>query len=257
MPVSSIEMASPWALPTVGRGFMHDLLVDRLQVAGRRPGLLLGWRGKGDWRPQVAAGAFQGSVMTSESTIDVDVDLIERQTLYGQTLVVRGGVESEHLEVGAYYQYRVGTPSLLATDRYWTAGGDLTGDWTFSSGGLRVWLDGLAGASWIEHPAKAPDGADAVFVAARGLIAYRFGGTEGGAPYLEPYVLAGALEPDLDVTYDLFWEIAPGVAVGFWQRARLTLQAEIDRADRSFPARYVVARNPDRTALLLQAGLAF
>src|SRR4029078_8565058 len=45
MPGSAIELASPWALPFVRRGFLHGLLIDQLDNAWRRPRLMLRWRG--------------------------------------------------------------------------------------------------------------------------------------------------------------------------------------------------------------------
>jgi hypothetical protein len=127
----------------------------------------------------------------------------------------------------------------------------------FATGGLRVWLDGLAGASWYELPAKPADGEDATFIAARALIAYRFGGVVAAAPYVEPYVFGGVLEPDVDITSDLAWEASVGVNVGFYNRARVTLQGEVDRAQRNFPPGYLAGISPDRLALIAQVGLAY
>ena len=118
-------------------------------------------------------------------------------------------------------------------------------------------VDGFVGASFYEHEDKPVDGEDATFLAGRAVLAYRFGGTEYGQLYLEPYGLFGILDPDLEVTADFAWEAAAGVNFGLWQQARLTLQGEVNEGDRNFPDGYLAGREPDRKAILLQAGVAF
>jgi hypothetical protein len=258
MPVSSLEMASPWTLPFVRRGFMTDLLVDRLDIAGRRPGATVTLRGGGDIAPRLVLGAFQGSVVTEENADGTrKTELVEATSLRSQSLVARGQIEVAGMEIGAWYEHRVGTPAILMIDRYWTAGADLALDWVFGSGGLRIWADALAGASWFEHADKPADGDDATFVSARALVAYRFGGVEPESPYLEIYGLGGGLDPDADVVDDIALEAVLGVNVGLWRRARLSLQGEWNQAGRNFPASYYLGRNPDRIGLLLQAAVAF
>ena len=90
-----------------------------------------------------------------------------------------------------------------------------------------------------------------------GYGAYRFGGTEAETFYLEPFGLIGLLDPDIDVIDDLALEALVGINVGAWGRARLTLQGEMNRVRRNFPAGYFLGRSPDHLAVLLQAGVAF
>ena len=56
VPFSAIEIESSFDLPMVRRGLVHDILVDELEVAGRRPGIALGARDKGEL-PAVASSS--------------------------------------------------------------------------------------------------------------------------------------------------------------------------------------------------------
>ena len=255
MPGSAIELASPWALPFVRRGFLHGLLVDGLDNAWRRPGVMLRWRGPDFLRPEISAGVFQGFVVVSEG-LERDKDLIVAQSLSAQSLIGRAQIEPvEGIQIGGYYHHRVGTPAILRTARYWTAGADLVVDRTFANGGLRIWLDGIAGASWFEHPSKPADGQDTTFVAGRSILAWRFGGVEAEQRYLEAFGTFGVLDPDTEVVADLGVEAAVGFNLGLWQRIRITAQGEIWRVGRNFPPGYTLGVDPDRVAALLQVGV--
>jgi hypothetical protein len=235
---------------------MHGLLVDELDNAWRRPGVMLRWRGADvPLRPELSAGIFQGLVLVDAA--DRDKDPIVAQSLSAQSLIGRAQIEPvAGLEIGGYYHHRVGTPGLFQTARYWTAGADLVVDKTFASGGLRIWLDGIAGASWIEHLSKPADGVNATFVSGRSILAWRFGGVEAEQRYLEAYGTFGVLEPDVDVTSDLAVEGAVGLNLGLWQRFRITAQGEIWRTGRNFPSGYTLPGiNPERVAGLLQLGV--
>ncbi len=257
MPGSAIELASPWALPFVRRGFLHGLLVDGLDNAWRRPGVMLRWRGADFLRPEISAGVFQGFVVVSE-TPERDKDLIVAQSLSAQSLIGRAQIEPvDGIQIGGYYHHRVGTPTILRTARYWTAGADLVVDRTFANGGLRIWLDGIAGASWFEHPSKPVrrGDQDTTFVAGRSILAWRFGGVEAEQRYLEAFGTFGVLDPDTEVVADLGVEAAVGFNLGLWQRLRITAQGEIWRVGRNFPPGYTLGIDPDRVAALLQVGV--
>ena len=256
MPGSAIEMASPWTLPFVRRGFLHGLLVDELDNAWRRPGVMLRWRGAElPLRPEISAGVFQGFVLVADGP-PRDKDPIVARSLSAQSLIGRAQIEpAAGVAIGAYYNHRVGTPGLLRTARYWTAGADLVVDKTFASGGLRIWLDGIAGATWFEHLSKPADGQDTTFVSGRSILAWRFGGVEAEQRYLEAYGTFGVLDPDTQVVGDLAVEAAVGFNLGLWQRVRITAQGEIWRVDRNFPFDYTQGIDPDRVAALLQVGV--
>jgi hypothetical protein len=256
MPVLALQMESPWVLPMVRRGLIHDLTVDWLDVAGRLPGAMVTLRGKlGDLRPKLFLGAFQARRFVEiDADGSRDTDLVRERTWGTQKLVARAQVDVGSVEIGVVYEHRIGSPSAIELRRLWTAGGDVTVNHVFATGGLRMWFDALAGASWYK---LVPDGENATFVAGRALIAYRFGGVVAAAPYVEPYFFGGILEPDVDITADLAWEASVGVNVGFYNRARVTLQAEMDRAQRNFPTGYLAGISPDRMALIAQVGLAY
>jgi hypothetical protein len=259
MPVLAMQMESPWTLPLVRRGLIHDLTVDWLDVAGRLPGAMLTLREKfGDIRPRLFLAAFQARRFVEiDANGSRDTDLVRERGLGSLKLVARGQVDIGSVEIGAVYEHRLGSPAFSQLLRLWTAGGDVTVNHVFATGGLRLWADALTGASWYELASKPVDNQNATFVAARVLVAYRFGGVVPAAPYVEPYLFGGIFDPDVDITMDLAWEATAGVNVGFYGRARVTLQAEMDRAQRNFPASYLAGISPDRLALIAQVGLAF
>ena len=255
MPGSAIEQASPWTLPTVRRGFLHGLLTDGLDTPWRRPGVMVRWSGQQSLRPELSGAIYQGVVTVSEGLVR-DKDLITAQSLSAQGLIGRGQIEpAGGIQVGAYYAHRVGTPALLQTARYWTAGADVVVDRTFSGGGLRLWVDGMAGATWFEHPSKPDDGQDTTFLSTRAIFAWRFGGVEAESRYVELYSAVGVLDPDTEVTSDLAFEANAGVNVGLWQRLRGSLQGEVYRTGRNFPPGYFLGLDPDHFALLAQLGV--
>jgi hypothetical protein len=257
MPGSAIETASPWTLPFVRRGLLHTLLVDGLDSPWRRPGVMLRWRGAGGLHLELSGAIYQGLVVTSEGS-ERDKDFILAQSLSAQGLIGRAQIEAaDGVQVGAYYDHRVGTPAVLRTAHFWLAGADLVIERPLAGGGLRVWLNGTAGASWFEHPSKPDDGEDATFVSARSILAWRAGGAEPEARYVEPYATLGFLDPDTAVTADLAFEAAVGVNVGLWQRCRASLQGEITRTGRNFPPGYFLGLDPDHFALLAQLGVTF
>ena len=109
MPFSAIEMESSFTLPMVRRGLVHDILVDELEVAGRRPGVAFGARSRGDFRPSLVLGAFQGSVLTHEDPGDRDVELMSERALDAQSLVARAEARVWDVTLGVNYEHRVGT----------------------------------------------------------------------------------------------------------------------------------------------------
>jgi hypothetical protein len=256
VPISALTLDSSWTLPIVTRGFVHDVLTDRLDVAGRRPGLGVTARAHGVLAPRLTLAAFQGSQLSALSTSERDTDLIERQGVDSQSYAVRGEIRPRDFEIGASYEHRLGAVTFDKTRHFWTAGADVKWSLDHAAGGLRLWFDLMAGASWHEHASKASDGADATFTTLRLLVAHRFGGQTKGDFYVEPFAFGALFDPDADVVSDQAWEGMLGVAGGLWQRARVTLQGEFVSVRRNFPASYAVG-DADRLALLLQAGAVF
>jgi hypothetical protein len=258
VPFSAFELESRWDLPTAGRGLVHDILVDELEVAGRRPGVTVSARQKGGkQRWSLTLGSFQGSVLVERDGTEKKTDPFSEQTLRTQSLVARAELRFSDLTAGAGFEQRVGTPGVVRSERYFTAGGDLVLDTKLRGGGLRVWAEGLFGGSWLEHTRKPTDDVDAVFASGRLMAAARFGGKDKGARYLEPYGYVGVFDPDTVVAFDLASEQTLGVNVGFWNVARIGVEATLTHLERNFPRAYGFGTNPNRQTLLAQAGATF
>jgi hypothetical protein len=256
IPAPALELESPWTLPLVRRGLVHDLLTDWLDVAGRRPGLALGYRGKGGLKPRLTIGAFQGTTMEDVVPGDRDVELIEAASMEAQTVAARAEVEVSVVDIGAWYEHRVGSKIIGEFSHFPTFGLDATINHKLASGGLRVWIDGSGGKSLYVNEDK-PEQADPLFMAGRALVGYRFGGVVLGDPYLEPFGFFALLDPDTEVVEDFVTEAALGVNAGYWDRARVTLQAEMTNGQRNLPTGFLDNMEPDRMSLLLQAGARF
>jgi hypothetical protein len=256
-PFSAIELESRFSLPTASRGLVHDILVDELEVAGRRPGLALAAETKGSIDLSLTLGAFQGSVLVSREDDDRDVELLDEQSMRAQSLFARTEVGFDDVTFGLGYEHRVGTPDVLYIAHYPTFGADMVLDTRVLGRGLRVWLEGIVGGSWFEHARKPSDDRDAVFTSGRLIIAPRLGGLTAGAAYFEPYGMLGLFDPDTEVAEDLAFEESLGMNAGFWRVARLGLELQINEVGRNFPASYGLGRNPDRFGVLLQAGAEF
>jgi hypothetical protein len=257
VPFSAIEMESSFTLPMVRRGFVHDLLVEELEVAGRRPGIALGARSKDDFRPSLVLGAFQGSILKDETPDDRDVELASEDALAAQSLVARAEARVWDVTLGVNYEHRVGTNREDEPSHYWTFGADAVLDTELENHGLRAWVEVMDGASFFEHRLKPNDSFDAIFVSVRAIAAFRFGGTRRETFYVEPYGMIATLDPDIDIASDVVVEEAFGVNVGLWKRVRVGLELEFQKAQTNFPERYFLDENGDRKALVLGAQLAF
>jgi hypothetical protein len=255
LPFSAIRLASPWDLPVTDRGFVDDVLVDRFQIAGRRPGVAFAVRGKGGVRPELVVGSFQGSVV--EDVTDGDYQPIDELTLDSQSLVARATLRAGDVEFGLGYEHRVGSPEELEVEHYATGNVDAVVDTRIGGGGLRTWAEAIVGESPYENDLKPADDRDAIFVCLRLIAGYRFGGVNYADPYLEPYGMVSGLDPDTDVTTDLVLEGALGVNVGLWDLVRVGLQGELVRVGRNFPRSIYLGQMLERTALVLQAGVNF
>jgi hypothetical protein len=69
--------------------------------------------------------------------------------------------------------------------------------------------------------------------------------------------MLGLLDPDTEVLNDLLAEEVLGVNVGLWKLARVGLELEIEHVERNFPQTYYLGDDPDRVALVVQAGAEF
>jgi hypothetical protein len=257
LPSANIELESPWTLPLARRGLVHNLLTDWLDVAGRRPGVAVGYKSKVGLKPRLTLGAFQGTTLEQVVPGDRDVNLIDRASLTAQTYAARAEITLAMVTFGAWYEHRVGSTAVTTFSHFATFGVDAEVSQRFQNGALRAWIDGSAGESLYVHADKPASDSTPWFASGRALIGYRFGGLELGAPYIEPFGFLAILDPDTEVVADMVTEAAVGVAAGFWDRGRLTLQAEMTDAKRNFPAGFLYGQTADHMSLLLQAGARF
>jgi hypothetical protein len=257
VPSSAIELESPWTLPLARRGVVHDLMTDWLDIAGRRPGVAIGYHGKGGLKPRLTLGAFQGTTLKSVEPGDRDVRLIDHASLEAQTYAARGELTLAPVTLGAWFEQRVGSTVAAEFSHFSTFGLDAELQHRFAASALRAWVDGSAGESLYVNDDKPGSDPTPWFVSARALVGYRFGGLAQGDPYIEPFGFFALLDPDTEVVSDFVTEAAVGVAGGFWDRLRITLQAEMINGQRNFPTGFLDNENPDHMSLLLQAGARF
>jgi hypothetical protein len=257
VPSSTFELASAWTLPVARRGLMHDLMTDWLDIAGRRPGLALGYHQKGGVKARVSVGAFQGTTLKQVAPGDRDVSLVDHASLEAQTFAARAQLTLLGVTLGAWYEQRVGSNEVAKFRHFATFGLDAQVDERFEHGALRAWLDGTSGQSLYVNVDKPSAEPYPWFVAARALVGYRFGGTSQSEPYVEPFGFFALMDPDTEVVSDFVSEAAFGVAAGFWERARITLQGETTHAQRNFPTGFLDNQEPDHRSILLQAGARF
>jgi hypothetical protein len=158
--------------------------------------------------------------MTDVVPGDRDVALIEKASLKAQSLAARAELRLAMVDVGAWYEHRVGSKVFGEFSHFPTFGLDATVDQTFDGGGLRVWVDGGGGKSLYVHADKPGDGEDPLYLVGRALVGYRFGGVALGDPYLEPFGFFALLDPDTEVVADFATEAALGCNAGYWDRAR-------------------------------------
>lgn len=279
MPISALTLESAFSLPMVDRGLLHDYVTDDLQVGGRRIGVSVEVHDRDaetGLRPTLTVGAFQGSARDQDGNLRD----IEDETLEGQSYAARVELRPGNLTFGLSYQHRVGpevvlvvpegmTPRLGApgacvrpcTTHYFTFGVDAALDMEFSRTGLRLWLDGLAGRSWMESarkrldPERSLDASFPVFGSLRGVVAFRVGGMTRRDLYVEPFAMAGVLDPDLAYARDHVAEWMLGVNVGRWKLARVGLEGSLYRGAARLPA--ALGGDPDRMGLMLQGAVAF
>jgi hypothetical protein len=245
-PFAALALESTWTLPTIDRGLLDYLLIDRLQVGGRRPGAQVEWSGNGEWRPLLEAGIWRGTDQEGEPREDSTSEVI------GETAGARVSLKPGPLQIGLSGAWRAAQPLPgMEFDRFWAAGADLSVD---TDAGFRSWVEGGTGSSWAD--ANPADDEHAVFAYARTVAAWRLGGHGRGAPYLEAFGSTGALDPGIEIRHDLVWENAVGVNAGRWKRWRGQLQFESSRTSRNTPVSLLAETPKEARAVLLQIGVS-
>jgi hypothetical protein len=233
-PGSALMLESRWVLPTATRGLLHEVFTTRLQIGGRRPGVQGGWASDAPWQPRVTVGLFQPSVYGTEPLPDTDPagpgDVVA---------AARFDVDNGPLELGVFAQTMMASRDLIERHRVWAAGADLVVSSFFCPYGVRAWAELIVGSS----PFTISGEDTTMFASGRGIVTFRVGNEEGRF-YVEPYVMAGLLDPDLDYNDDRVMELAAGVDVGAWRILRVALELSVQRVENP-PANL----DPDLTAL--------
>jgi hypothetical protein len=254
MPLSSITTESSWTLPIARRGIIQDVLSLRMSLVGRRPGVLAAVQAGGHLDPELSLSAFQGAYFDDGG----GQTLLAQSAVDAQNVVLRLAVTPAGQDV-AVFGVRTSTVELGELRHYYAAGADAVLDRAWTRHGLRVWAEALAGN--VRHARADNTRYDAVFWAGRAIVAWRWGGLAEGERFVEPFVYAGAFDPDAAAGSgaDLLWEGFAGVNLGLWRRARLTIQLERAHAAAEIPADMFFGGRAlhDHTGLVVQTGAAF
>lgn len=225
LPISSVEQASAWTLPTIGRPFLAKVLEDGVGLTGRREGVQAAWT-QGPLRLVVA---INQSITTTGSDPE-------------QFLDEGGGIAAAvRVEVSLCTDLRIGVVGsnrevnyVSATGRYWAGGVDADLDFVDHGVPLRLWADAVVGTS---HLAAASGGdASTPFVGGQLAAGWRLGGRKKGKRYVEPFVAGAFLNPNLERKRDNVSELQLGASGGTWRRWRAQVQLSVVTAQRYRPA---------------------
>jgi len=252
MPFSSIQLQSIWTLPMADRGLIDNVLVKRLQLAGRAVGTTCAIEASGGWRPRIDAGVFQGSDDAGNALAASASDG------FGQDAVVRGSVKpTRGVELGVGGSVRAGglIAAPFVVQHGYANEVDATIETTLGPGHLRMWLEGMIGTSWLVG-GNAPGHTRTRFLETRGIVGYRFGNEARWSRYVELYGLAGAIDPDRKFKSDTVLEVTGGISYGASDVWRIQAEVEVWRIGAAAPlgiAEFAVAP-VDSTSFLLQFG---
>jgi hypothetical protein len=250
LPMSSIENTSAWTLPTIERGMVADILADGVAATGRRSAMSLRWRGEGAWQPTL-------EVAVSQLIRLADGD---RPGLVGDagnlTVAARASVSPCEMYTIAIAGSNREIDYTSAVDRFWTGSFEVEVDLAAIGYGLRLWGDAMVGQSHLGVRQYADP--SATFATAQVIAAYRVGGADRNASYVEPYLGGGWFNPTLDHKRDDVTEVVAGVAGGLWKRWRLHGQVAYQNAKSARPMSLLGDRDVnDRITVTTQLGMAF
>lgn len=250
MPFSAIQLESIWTLPMADRGLVDNILTKRLQVAGRAVGAMVS-ADLGDI--ELRAGMFQGRNDAGDLLAATAGDG------FGQDAVVRASFAPVHgLAVGASASMRSGALIEIPVqiERAYAAEVDVAVEQPVGPGIVRAWAEAMVGTSWLVGGMR--PGHDLTrFLEARAIAAYRFGGSHKHDGYIEPYVLAGAVDPDRIITSDRVMELSGGLTYGVGDTWRVQLEAErwTFGANAPLGVAELAVLSRDSTTVLVQLGL--
>lgn len=250
LPISALENASAWTLPTIERGVVAEALEDGITLSGRRDAVQVSWRVT-DEGPRVIAAVSQSTATDGTDPARALAD--------GAGIAAALRVEHDlcpDLRVGVVASNRE-TIDGTRVARHWAGGADVELDLKDAGLGLPLWADVLVGQS---HLGAAAAGRErTTFVATQAAAGWRFGGAKKNKPYVEPFVLGGFLNPSIDRKRDDVTEVIAGVAAGRWKRWRGQGQVSVVNARGFRPAGLggALVDINDAVTATLQLGAAF
>jgi hypothetical protein len=254
MPISAMTLESPWKLPMADRGILQAILAEHVQMLGRRQGLSVRLRAKGKLRPELTLGVFQGLLANSNDPLVPDFTVTD--TIDSQNAVARAGLRLLGVELGIAAE-RISTLVAMRVRHFWVAGIDATADYELSGHAVRFWLEAFTGTTWKAEALGASQ-PEARFGTTRGILAWRVGGMHKGEAYVEPFVMGGLFDPELDASSDLVLECKLGATAGLWGQLRLTLEGSLAGSQSELPDQiFVTGALMKRKAIELQLGAAF
>ncbi len=250
LPLSALEQASAWTLPTIDRGAVADVLGDGVTLTGRRDGIQATWA-KGERGPRVMVALSQS----------LSTDGLDPARAISDGAGVAATVRAEQdfcpdIRVGLFASNREVIDGSTAR-RYWAGGADLEVDLAEVKRGLRLWADVIGGQS---HLGAAAAGRErTTFVAAQAAAGWRLGGKKKNKKYVEPFALASYFNPSVDRKGDDIAEVAGGVAGGMWKRWRTQAQVSVVNARGLRPAGLggALVDVNDAVTITVQLGAAF
>jgi hypothetical protein len=245
VPLSLVELESSARLPVVRRGLVHDVLKPGvLNLTHRQVGAQLEWQCLGCARVvRLRVGVWQ----PEEGRFSVEEGL-------GLMPMARGTWQVlDTLEVGASARGDAFSAVNGGVSAHWTLGVDVKHALPLSWGEWRSWAEVLVGRSPLLSASQGQ------LLTARLVTAVRYGGLKKNRFYVEPFLMASAVDPALRTTNDLLWEAVGGLNVGQWRRWRLQAQYEQREAEAAVPAVLTTLEEDlvKRKALLVQLEVMF
>jgi len=245
VPLSLVELESAARLPVIRRGLARDVLKPGvLNLTNRQIGAQLEWQCESCTRVvRMRAGVWQP--VEERASVQEGLGLVP---------MVRGTWQIlDTVEVGASARADAFSAASGGVNSNWTLGLDVKQALPLAWGELRTWAEVLVGRSSLLTTAEGQ------LLTARALAALRYGGLKKNQFYVEPFVMASAVDPALETTNDLLWEAVGGINFGQWRRWRLQAQYEHREAEANVP-KLLTTLNDDlvkRRALLVQLEVMF
>lgn len=219
VPISVIENASAWDLPTVDRGALAEVVEDGLGLSGRRDGVMVDWESD--------SGEALLGVMLSQSAAINGADIARPVADGGGVMAtLRGELQlCACARVGVHVSNRETQVNEATINRYWAGGVDLQYDLDPAEGGLRLWIDVIGGQGHYYAVTRLEP--HTTFVSAQAIVAWRAGGRKKNTRYVEAFAGGGYFNPNVELKRDDVMNAMAGVNAGLWKRWRVQGQVEV------------------------------